>query len=55
MLHTAFSDAKLSSHFLEVHRKAHLLLPLTRTVLPFDAHDFLLNLICNVSFCLLFY
>lgn len=26
-----------------------------RIVLPFDAHDFLLNLICNVSFCLLFY
>lgn len=38
-----------------MYRKARLLPPLTRTVLPFDAHDFLLNLICNISFCLLFY
>lgn len=39
--------------FLKCTERLIFFLPVTRTVLPFDAHDLLLNLICSVSFCFL--
>lgn len=39
--------------FLKCTERLIFFLPVTRTVLPFDVHDLLLNLICTVSFCFL--